>query len=152
MKRKRKFLKGAYFAYCQWCRWDGHCNLRHYQFLGMKPAEKIDDSPYPGHEDLNWHLSIFQKNSERGMCCGRIYEIESIYCPLQCECGTVISSLTFSANMGTGFCAKFRPNEKGKERMRIADKISKEKNVKISEIDLDELCPSDPDYDAVMTY
>jgi len=54
--------------------------------------------------------------------------------------------------MGTGFCAKFQPSEKGKERMRMAEKIAKEKGIDISEVDPDDLPPADEKYVAAMMY
>ena len=154
MGRKRNGfqpLKGGYFFYCQWCRFDGHCILRHNQFLGMKSSGKIDKTPYPGHEDVGWHFIAAQRGTKRGMCHGRIYKTDSIYFPLACECGAVIPSLRFSSIFGI-FCAKFQPNEKGKERLRIAQEIAKKKGIKLSEIDFDDLPPPDPNYKAVMSY
>lgn len=150
-KTGRTFLKGAYFPYCQWCRKDGHCILRHYQFLGVEFADHANEFRF-AHEDLSCNMSAFQRNTTRAVCGGRIFETESFYLPLYCECGTVISSLTLSTAMGTGFCAKFQPSEKGKERMRMAEKIAKEKGIDISEVDPDDLPPADEKYVAAMMY
>jgi hypothetical protein len=148
---KNKFLKGAYFTYCKWCRWDGHCNLRHYQYVGAKSINQIDDSPYPGHEGLSWGCSAFQVNTKRAGCNGRIYKSDSLFYPLACECGTVISSLTFSSLFGITMCVKFQPNKEGKERFELAKKIARIKKVDISKITSDDLPEFDQDYQAAMT-
>jgi hypothetical protein len=148
---EKTFIKGKYFTYCQWCKKDGRCVLRHFQFLGMKSAKKIDRSSYPGHEDLRWHGSAFQKNSSRGMCAGRISETGSIFYPLQCECGTVISSMIFSVLTNTGFCAKFQPNKNGEERLRIAKEIAKKQKIAISKVNPNKLPRPDENYSAAMT-
>jgi len=147
----RASLKGKYFLYCQWCRRDGHCILRHYQFLGTKSSGQVDRSFCPGHEDLAWHLSGFQQDTKRTTCNGRIYKTDSVYYPLQCECGTAISSLTFSFIFGR-FCAKFQPNENGKERLRIAEEIAEKRGIELSEVDLKDLPEPDPNYVAAMMY
>ncbi|MFA5052591.1 MAG: hypothetical protein WC565_00820 [Parcubacteria group bacterium] len=118
---QEKFIEGHYFPYCQWCVNDGHCILRHCEFMGIKPnAEgKVDDTPYRGHENISWHMSGFQMKTRRAACVGKIYETDSIYFPLACECGTVISSLCFGTTFGTGLCAKFQPNRNGKAMFRF---------------------------------
>ena len=143
-------LKGHYFTYCQWCRRDGRCHLRHYQFLGQKRGKGKDKTPYPGHENLRWHASAFQTGSERGSCTGKILKSESFYYPLMCECGTVISSLTFSALLNPHVCAKFQPNERGKEIRRQAEEIARQKGIDLLEVDPEGILEPDPDYLAAM--
>jgi hypothetical protein len=119
----------------------------------MESGGKVDDSPYTSHEDVSWGISGFQRGLKRGTCTGRIHETGSIYYPLACECGTVLSSLQFSAVLGAGSCAKFQPNEGGKERMKMAEEIAKERGIELSEIDPEELLPEpDPCYRAAMMY
>lgn len=137
MERER--LLGHYFSCCQFCEHDGNCELRHFELVGLPSAGKIDDTPYPGHEDLSWHLSTFQGNRQRGTCAGRIVKSGSIYFPLVCECGTAIDS----------FCRKLTPNEKGRERLELAKRIAEEKGIEFSEVDPDDLPPPDPNYESV---
>ena len=103
MTKKEGLLKGNYFTYCQWCKDDGGCELKHYEFAGGNNNGEVDKTPYHGHEDLTWHFMGLGRNS----CNGRIHQTDSIYYPLACECGQVVSTL-FSS-----FCAKFQPNEEG---------------------------------------
>ena len=161
-----QLILGRYFTYCQWCIHDGSCVLRHNEFLGQPSNEKIDRSPYPGHEDLRWHLSAFQRSSHRANCNGRIHASGSIFVPLVCECGTALSSLTFSSLLNTGMCKKFSPNRKGKRRKRIAaeilarrgitfkkagEKIRKKDYLKEKELEeVEGRCPEDPLYKAIM--
>jgi hypothetical protein len=143
-------LTGHYFPYCQFCEHDGNCELRHNEFLGLNSQGKVDKSRYPGHEDLTWHFSAFQGNRRRGTCAGRIMKSGSIFIPLVCECGTAISSLTFSYLFGIdSFCRKFRPNEKGKQRKKLAEKIAKKKDISIEKIKPEDLPEPEP-YDSVM--
>lgn len=142
---------GHYFPYCQFCEYDGSCELRHNEFLGLESQGKVDKSRYPGHEDLSWHFSTFQKHLERGACNGRIRAIDSTFFPLGCECGTAIMSLKFCSIFGTGFCQKFKPNKKGEQRMELAEKIAKEKDISTEEIEPEDLPEPEP-YDSVMLY
>ena len=145
-------IKGAYFPYCQWCRWDGDCVLSHYQFLGMKPAEGIDRTPYPGHEDVEWHATGFQRNSHRGMCQGRIMKSGAFFYPLICQCGTAVSSLKFSFALGATPCCKFQFSEGGEKDFRRFEAYVKEWEEGIEEeVDIvDALRDFNPDYQAVM--
>lgn len=142
-------LTGHYFPYCQFCEHDGSCELRHNEFLGLNSQGKVDKTGYPGHEDLAWHFSVFQTRSKRGTCSGGIRASGSIYFPLQCECGTVICSLGLASLFGTEFCRKFKPNEKGRRRLKLAEKIAKERGISIEEIGPDDL-PEPEFYDSVM--
>lgn len=139
-------LTGHYFPYCQFCSHDGRCELRHNQFLGLPSQGSIDKSVYSGHEDLPFHMTVFQNGTERGTCNGHIQRTGSVYYPLGCECGTVISSLSLSGLFGGGFCQKFSPNEKGNERLRLAKQLAEERGVELSEISADDLPEPDPDY------
>jgi len=147
IKRKysRNFIKGAYFSYCQWCRRDGHCILRHYQFMGVRPGKGVDETPYHGHEDLSWHFTRFQHSSSRAACGGRVYGTEDpFYFPLACECGTVISG---------EFCQKFQPKKEERERAERIQKRAKQLSISVPE--LKELEPEhfpvpDPNYQALM--
>jgi len=105
-----EILTGHYFPYCQICKHDGSCELKHYEFLGIKPKGEIDRTAYQGHEDIEWHLTAFQgsdSRGNRGACTGRIHATGSIFYPLACGCGTVISSLTFSTALGAMLCQKY---------------------------------------------
>ncbi len=124
----KQYIKAGYFLYCKWCHWDGRCRLRHYRFLGVNPGKKIDNTPYQGHEDLEWHLSAFQgsegsRHPQRAMCRGRIFATGDAFFPLSCECGTSISSLAFCVITGGGFCAKFMPSEQGKIEMEEFERV-----------------------------
>jgi len=160
----RKLL-GHYFPYCQWCKFDGQCELKHCEFIGVEPGEGIDNSPYPGHENLAWHGSAFQGKSSRASCTGRISATDNLFYPLGCKCGTMISSLTLSS-LFSQMCAKFVPNPKGRMREVIATAIIKTREEKSDQesdpstkeyltdeelIRLDELCPMNYDYQAEMT-
>lgn len=120
--------------------------------MGVKSGSGIDKTPYPGHEDLSWHMTGFQRGSQRSACTGRIFKTDSIFYPLMCECATAISSLASSSLFGGGGCAKFLPNEKGQERIIIAESIAKEREIELSEVLPEELPPPDPDYEAAMMY
>ncbi len=142
-------LTGHYFTYCQWCKNDNNCVLLHHEFLGLPTNGKVDATPYPGHENLRWHMSGFQSDSRRGMCFGRIHATGNIFYPLGCDCGTVISSLTFSGIVNSGYCAKFEPNEKGKLREQQARSLSRKRHQRIDQI-LHLLPPPDENYRAEM--
>ncbi len=142
-------ITGHYFTYCQWCQCDGECVLLHNEYLGLPPGGKTDTTPYPGHENLRWHMSGFQGNSPRGMCTGRIRQTDSMFYPLACDCGTAISSLTFSRIFGSGFCGKFDPNEKGKLREQQAKELARKRHQRIDQV-LHLLPPPDENYHAVM--
>ncbi len=137
----RKELLGRYFFSCQWCRFDGRCVLKHHEVLGLPAGPGVDATPHPGHEHIGWAYSAFQENMSRGRCTGRVLATESIFFPLQCECGTVIDSE----------CAKLEPNKQGKRRFRVAMRL-KRKNRDgrtLSQETLEELnaiCPPDPTY------
>ncbi len=133
-------ILGHYFACCQFCEHDGNCELKHFEFMGLPSAGKVDDTPYPGHEDLGWHFSTFQGRIARGACAGRIMKTDSIFFPLACECGTVVDSP----------CRKLTPNEKGRERLELAEKIAEEKGVELSEITPNDLPELDSNYEAVI--
>lgn len=143
-----KEIKGGYFPYCQFCRHDGNCELKHYEFMGQPSTDKVDHSPYPGHEDLGWHMSAFQSGS-RASCSGRIRVSDNLYFPLICECHTAISSLTMQDLSGR-ICAKFEENEKGLERLELAKRIAQKKHISVEET-FDYLPPIDENYIAVMT-
>ncbi len=132
-------ILGRYFACCQFCVHDGNCELKHFELMGLPSADKVDDTPYPGHENLGWHLSAFQDNRQRGTCAGRIMKSGSIFIPLICECGTAINS----------FCKKMTPNKKGRKRLELAKRIAEEKGIELSEIDPEDLPPLDPNYEAI---
>ncbi len=132
-------ILGHYFPCCQFCVHDGNCELKHFELMGLSSAGKVDDTPYPGHENLVWHLSVFQDNRRRGTCAGRIMKSGSIFIPLICECGTAINS----------FCKKFTLNKKGRKRLKLAKGIAKEKRIELSEIDPEDLPPLDPNYEAI---
>lgn len=147
---EEKKLTGHYFPYCQFCKYDGKCELRHNEFLGLPTQGKVDDSGYSGHENLGWHFSVFQKNNPRGTCNGRILATGSIFIPLYCECGTAVSSLALNALSGKGMCAKFQKNERGKKRLALAKRIAKRKSIPLSEIDPEDLPELNPRYKATM--
>lgn len=138
---EREKILGRYFPCCQFCEHDGNCELKHFELMGLPSAGKVDDTPYPGHEDLGWHFGVFQGNRRRGTCAGRIMKSDSIFFPLICECGTVIDS----------FCKKLTPNKKGRKRLKLAKGIAREKGIELSEIDPDDLPPLDPNYESVAT-
>lgn len=141
----RRELLGRYFPYCQWCRHDGNCALRHCDFLGVLPGAGVDQTPYPGHENVSWHFSSFQvlgdKMVMRAQCTSRVRETNSIFLPLACECGTAIDG---------GFCQKFLANEAGAERLRIAEKLARERGIPTSEVPFGDLPPLDSLYRSAM--
>lgn len=163
-------ILGGYFPYCQWCKYDGNCVLKHHEFMGTPSQGEIDKTPYPGHEDLGWHGTAFHAGRSRSTCVGRIGATRSCFYPLACECGTVVNSLTFGS-----FCQKFVPNPKAKMREAIYRALSQlreessdqlillefddfsrkpDTNV-LSEEELErleELCPCDHHYQAAMKY
>ncbi len=147
---RKEQIKGGYFVYCQWCRRDTHCRLRHCQFMGAKPAGQIDRTPYPSHEDLSYGLTAFQQKPHRAACNGLICKTGSIFYPLVCQCGTAISSLTLSSALNLNMCAKFQPNEKGKERIKIAQDIAKKRKIDLSDVSPEGLPEADPNYVAIM--
>lgn len=149
---REKELTGHYFTYCQWCKNDGKCVLRHHEFLGLPAGEGTDRTSYSSHEDLSWGFSAFQKGVRRGRCVGRILASGSVYLPLVCECGTAINSLTFATVFNTGLCGKFEPNEKGKERMQIAKEIARRRHLALAKVDPEWLPDPDPNYWAEMEY
>jgi hypothetical protein len=149
-------LKGNYFPYCQICKYDGNCELKHYEFLGIKPKGEVDKTPYKSHEDVAWPLSAFQTGSDRAACTGRINETGSIYYPLACECGTAISSLTFSKVLGASLCQKFEfdGGKRVLEKVAVAKELARKRHkawvpILVSDI-LDN--PYDANYYAVMTH
>ena len=147
MSRKpteQKELRGGYFRYCQWCEHDGNCTLRHHEFMGAPDGGQVDKTPYSGHEDLRWAFSIFQDNTSRATCNGVIRATGSIFLPLGCQCGTVIS----------GVCRKMKPNEKHVRALAIAEKIAKERGIQLSEVDPAEfpLSEFDPNYEHIAVY
>lgn len=155
----RSLINGGYFPYCQWCTHDGSCELRHYEFSGVESKDEVDKSEYPGHEDLRWHYSGFQGQSQRAACNGRIQASGSIFTPLVCECGTAISSLHITVLMGIGFCRKFNPTEAGIKRNELACKMLSDRGESFDEGGvlteeelalLDKTFPIDDDYDSVM--
>ncbi len=146
-----KFVNGHYFPYCQFCEHDEKCELKHYEFLGVKSSEEILDGPFE-HENLSSKMSLFQQETPYATCGGRIGEHDSFFYRLACECGTVISSLTLSNAFGGFLCGKFEPNEKGRERMELTDRIAKEKGIPVGEVSPDDLPELDPDYHAIMTH
>ncbi|MBT6690903.1 hypothetical protein HOB10_01040 [Candidatus Parcubacteria bacterium] len=156
---QRHEILGGYFPYCQFCLHDGSCALRHCDFLEKSNCHGIDNSiPYRGHEDFIWLFSIFQANSTRGSCSGRISQTNSPFYPLQCSCGTVINSLSLSSLMGGHACQKFTPNASGQLRLATAQEIAArrqanpEKDV-LTEVELSELeqrCPFDQNYQSAM--
>lgn len=144
-------LKGHYFPYCQFCRHDGKCELRHHEFLGLPSQGQTDRTSYRSHEDVRWGLSIFQQGTTRGTCSGRIHETGSIFYPLGCECGTVLSSLTLTCLLGSGgMCGKFDPNIRGRMRLILAKRIARRKHIAFRNVSPDNLPPLDPEYRAVM--
>ena len=126
---KRNELLGGYFYCCQFCIHDGLCELRHCDFMGAPAGEGVDHSLYPGHENIAWHLSAFQLGSSRSQCTGKIRKNNSIFYPLICECGTAIDSPV---------CQKLTLNDKGKERLILAQEIAKKRGVELSEIKSDD--------------
>lgn len=132
-------LTGHYFPYCQFCTHDGRCELRHNELLGLPPGNGVDSTPYPGHENIRWHFSAFQRNSTRGQCTGRIKPSGSFFLPLVCECGTAVDS----------FCQKFSPNEKGKQRTKLAEQIASQKGVSVADLDPEDLPELDRGYYSV---
>lgn len=144
-----KEIRGGYFPYCQFCKHDGICELKHHEFMGQPSAEKVDESPCPGHEDLGWHNTAFQF-TQRANCSGRIGISDNFYTPLICECHTVISSLALQELSG-GFCAKFGENEKGLERLKLAKKVARRKHIALEKVTSDDLPDIDENYSAVMT-
>lgn len=143
-------ITGHYFSYCQFCEHDGKCELKHHEYLGRPGSEGVDKTPYRSHEDLAWHMSSAQQNTPRGNCVGRIKATASLYYPLQCECGTVINSLTFGLLFGSDMCAKFEPNELGKERLELAKSIARTKHRALRKLNPAWLPDTDPDYHAEM--
>ncbi len=137
--RMKRDLTGGYFHYCQFCKHDGSCELKHYEFMGVPPGEGVDRSPFHHHEDLRWGFSAFQQNTSRAQCTGRIRATDSIFFPLVCECGTVVDS----------FCRKFVPNGRGKERVALAKQIAAQRGIALSEITPEDL-PNPPPYDSVV--
>lgn len=134
----KRDLTGGYFPCCQFCKHDGSCELKHYEFMGVPPGGGIDRSPFH-HENLSWGFSLFQRNTSRAQCTGRIRATDRLFFPIACECGTVVDS----------FCQKFVPNEKGEERMALARQIAAQKEVALSEITTEDL-PTPPPYNSVM--
>lgn len=119
--------------------------------MGVKSSGKIDRTSYPGHEDVVWHQTAAQHRNPRASCNGRIYYSTNLFIPLMCECGTAITSLALAPALGGRvFCAKFQPNKKGKERLRIAEKIAKDQGIDISQVSSKDLPRPDPKYQAVM--
>ena len=74
--------------------------------MGVESGDEISKDPYPGHENLRWHFSTFQRGTTRSQCIGRILPTDSIFLPLSCECGTAIND---------SMCGKFKPNKKVRE-------------------------------------
>lgn len=147
-----KEIKGGYFPYCQFCKHDGNCELKHHEFMGQRSTGKVDTSCYSGHEDLGWHMTAFQ-SGQRTSCSGRIRVSDNLYVPLICECGTRISSLTMQQLSGQ-FCAKFEENEKGLERLELAKEVARKKGIPLEEVtsdDLPEIPEIEEGYQAVMT-
>jgi hypothetical protein len=149
--------KGHYFLYCQLCELDGKCVLRHNEFMGVAPnaENKVDDTPYRGHEDVRWAISGFQGRTPRSACTGLIRKTDSIYYPLDCECGTALSSLTFSGVFGGG-CAKIQIGEKGQKILDEIEEYAKlsaeEEGIDVSEVDRMALLREIYPYDAAMMY
>lgn len=156
-----KKILGGYFIYCQQCKNDGNCILKHHEYMGVASQGRVDETPYHGHEDLAWHGTAFQRRSSRATCAGRISATNSFFYPLACECGTVVSSLTLSG----AICQKFKPNGKYKMREVLAKAlivVRKQESpqlfydefddilTKEEQIRLDELCPPDKTYQAAM--
>ena len=133
-------LLGGYFTYCQFCVHDGSCALKHYEYLGAPEGSGVDKTPYPGHEHTVWHMVDAQKGFSRSVCTGRIRDTGSVFFPLQCECASVITSVFHHG------CAKFSPNDNGKERLKIAKKLAEERGIKPGEVPPEDLPPLDPDY------
>jgi len=139
-KIKENILKGGYFQLCQFCEHDGQCILLHHEFMGVEPGDGVSKIPYPGHENLKWHFSVFQKGTMRSKCTGRILPTDNIFLPLSCECGTAIND---------SMCEKFKPNEKGKRRIKLTEEVAEKKG-----IDKSDVCPEDlpelPFYRSIM--
>ena len=149
-----RYITGHYFTYCQLCKHDGNCELKHYEVLGMRSSGKIDKTPYPGHENLRWHFSFLQTGTIRGMCAGRIIATISPFYPLACACGTVINGSN---------CQKFEPNEEGLKRKKVAHEILARRGIPesddITELTMQEMgelndcCPINEEYIAeIETY
>ncbi len=161
-RRKQGYIRGNYFLYCQWCHWDGRCRLKHHRFLGVQPGKGVDHTPYTSHEDVEWHATAFQghkqgRHLQRAMCRGRIYATDSVFYPLACQCGTVISSLTFSSILGGCLCGKFMPSKRGEIEMKRFEEIIKQEEgfIKKDGGDLDSIAllrEFNLDYHAVMEY
>lgn len=134
------FVKGAYFELCQFCVHDGSCELRHHEFMGVSAGPGIDQSPYPGHEDLTWHFSSFQNGSSRAHCTGRIGRSKAHYLPLGCECGTAVTDIS---------CQKFAANEAGHRRRRLAIQIALQRGLELEKVRSEDLPPPEP-YEAIM--
>ena len=144
-------LKGGYFQYCQWCRHDGNCELKHNEFTGMKP-DPYQARPTYSHEDVSQELIAFQEGTPKGGCPGRIVATDNFYMPLACrECQSTIPSISLQVSFYR-MCRKFGANEKGVERLELAKKIASEKGIKLEEVTPDLLPPPDPNYKSVMKF
>ena len=134
------FIKGAYFASCQFCTHDGSCELRHNEFTGLSPAPGVDTKTCLGQEDFAWHFVSFQKDTPRAHCSGRIGVTGSENLPLCCECGTAIDDIS---------CQRFVPNDFGKKRIMEAMRLAVKRGVGLNEIRCADLSSPGP-YQAVM--
>ena len=156
MSEERRELKGGYFTYCQFCKLDGHCELRHNDFLGLPANEKIRrrfgvNAGFE-HENLSGAFTAFQANKVIGTCTGRIIKTDSFYIPLICsECETAVSSLTLQHMSGTR-CAKFDPNEAYQKCIENMKRVAKKKGITLDEVDSS--CYPQPDeaYKAFMEH
>ena len=143
--------KGGYFPYCQWCKYDGDCELKHNEFRGLPPNPSLN-TPRFSHENLAREFVAFQNIEDNGSCTGRIVAEENIYLPLVCgECHCAVPSLAMQGGF-YGLCRRFDTNQKGQERMKLARQIAREQGGGVSDIDPELLPPGDPDYRSVMNH
>ncbi len=144
-----EFIEGHYFSYCQFCEHDEKCELKHYEYMGVESKGEIDRTHYPGHEVLSWHSTTFQRGHDRAACAGRFGVTDSLFYKLACECGTVIGGLDKPSGK---ICAKFESNKRGKERIKLAEKIAEERGIPLEEISAEDLPELDNNYKAILDY